>query len=102
MCDSREDCPRSEIGDGGEDEEGCYQEEGTLYLINIIPKKGVDQFLQIVLISCDRSSCSRPLTTISHDQITLLKVSLQPPHAPEKFGTFMPVYIVAKSITNVD
>ena len=28
VCDGVEDCPRTEIGGGGEDEEGCNQEEG--------------------------------------------------------------------------
>ena len=28
VCDGTEDCPPTEVGDGGEDEEGCYQEEG--------------------------------------------------------------------------
>ena len=30
VCDSKEDCPRTEVGDGGEDEESCYQDEGIL------------------------------------------------------------------------
>jgi hypothetical protein len=29
VCDGTEDCPPTEIGDGGEDEERCYQEEGS-------------------------------------------------------------------------
>ena len=35
VCDSKEDCPRTEVGDGGEDEESCYQEEGIRLCKNL-------------------------------------------------------------------
>ena len=47
------------------------------------------------LISSDRSSCSHPLTTFSHNLLTLFKISLKHPPAPQK-GSFRP----AKSVTN--
>ena len=52
----------------------------------------VDIFDTVDIVSSDRSSCSRPLTTFSHNLLTLLKISLYPPHAPQKFGAFIPVY----------
>ena len=33
VCDGTEDCPPTEIGDGGEDEEDCGQTEGVCKIL---------------------------------------------------------------------
>ena len=43
------------------------------------------------------------MSTFSHNLLlTLLKISIKPPHTPKKIGANMPVYIVAKSVINAD
>ena len=43
------------------------------------------------------------MSTFSHNLLlTLLKISIKPPHTAKIIGANMPVYIVAKSVINAD